>query len=190
MHSSFYFKCWQVDVFDWFELDLPSDLIYPQEERTNEQKNCQTGGDMKTKPLVICKLVLSWATESVFSFSSCFEKVCCWRTLCKPIFWKQSDMFHAVVSRWGELKQNKTNKNPCFPPIFLLFCKVTWTSFSFSIKWKSIDSRGRVNRCRQNSIQNSLKFDVFTFEDSVWNLYIWGRIDKKYVASLKWGKLF
>lgn len=177
MHSSFYFKWWQLDVIDWFVLELPSDLIYPQEERTNEQKNCQTGGDMKTKPSVICKLVLSWATESVSNFSSCFEKVCSWRTLHKPIFWKQNDMFHAVVSQWGKLKQNETNKNLCFPPIFLLFYKVTWTSFSFSIKWKHIDSRGMVNRWRQKSIQNSSKFDVFTFEGSVCNLYVWGRTD-------------
>ena len=128
-------------------------------------------------------LFLSWTIESVYSFASCFEKICSWRTLCKPIFWKLSHMFHAVINWWGELKQNKTKKNPCFPPIFLWFYKITWTSVSFSVKWEHIDSRGKVNT--YGSAQNSFKFDVFAFGVQFAIYISWGKTDLKVHGSLK-----
>ena len=89
--------------------------------------------------------------------------------------------------RWIKAKQTKTNKRilcwnfACIPPIFLLFCEITWASFPFPPnRSKAIgflsekSSTERVSICQQKH-SNISKFDNFNIDGRVWNLYIFGK---------------
>lgn len=186
-----------MDVIDWFGLDLPSDLIHPQEERTNEQKNCQMGeGDTKAEASMICKLDIFFFSywKCLHSFASCHQRYVP-EELCKPNFCQLNHMCYAVVNCWGKLKQSKTKQskgkrnkrkskpqwqknlvlNVCLPPSTLSL--VLWSHMSITFLFHQMEATGWLPFSPSLGEKSRERIGIYKWQLSeglkVWYRWLW-----------------